>query len=883
MNNEQDLSWETLSEHYEKLRNLSSDEQQRYIDQHCNDETLKKELFSLLAVDEDSAVYFDSLTKNVISPAVDELGDLPPSSGRVYNYRLLKKIGRGGMGNVYLAERDDDTFKSQVAVKILRRGMDSEDILERFRVERQILAQLNHPNITHLLDGGITSDGRPYFVMEYVEGKTITEYCDDKNLSLEQRIELFKQIFDALIYAHQNLVIHRDLKPGNIYVTEHGDVKLLDFGIAKLLDEKNTQHITLSKTGQRLMTPEYASPEQVKGIPMNTASDIYQLGLVLYKLLCGKPPFSFQDCSLAETESIILKEFPQKPSTLLSGIDEIELSEICKKRKTTPQKLKQDLKGDLDQIILKALHKVPERRFKSVLEFREDIDKYQNGLPVKSRGDSFGYRAVKYVQRNKIFLSVAALFLVTLTLFTIFYNISITEQRNHAQNEAEKAAQVTSFLMELFEANDPAMSQGEEITAWELLQQGEERIELLENQPEVQAQMLDVTGQIYRRLGDFSRAEGLLLKAKNIRGETYGPNHTETLAIYDHLGLLYSDTGNFSKADSVLRRALYLKRDQAKISDPSLSNTKTNLAYVSRRMGNYSEAERLYRQSYEIRKAFLGDDHPSTIENLSSLGVTLINKGDYTGAEQILRQVLEYRREAMAPSHPDLAMSMNNLGAVLLNVGVFSEAESLFRESLEMRQNLFGNLHPKVALTMNNLGISLRDQGNYIQAADYLLEALEIRKNVLGRDNVNTAISNFSLGELKLQTGESDEAVTHFQNAYEIFRSKLSENHSFTARTMMALGSAYLHQGNEETAEDYINRGYEKVTEIHHENSLEMALADWEYGTYLQYSGDYDTAIEHLQKAFETLQSVEIEHSLRQNKILAQIEAIVQPDITEEI
>ena len=868
------FSWDGLSRMYEELRKIPPNERDAWIEKNCPDEWIKEELYSLLQVDEDSADYFDSLTSNVISPALDELSDLPPASGKVYNYKLLRKIGRGGMGNVYLAERDDDMYKSRVAVKILRRGMDSKDILERFHTERQILARLNHPNITHLLDGGITSDGRPYFVMEYVQGKPITEYCDEKKLPVNERIELFNQICDALAFAHQNLVIHRDLKPRNILVTDQGNVKLLDFGIAKIVDNESSQNLTLSDSNERLMTPEYASPEQVRGATVNTASDVYQLGLVLYKLLSGKTPFDFENKSLLETERLILTQIPQKPSSYLASLTLSEMEEISHKRKTNPNKLIRKLKGDLDLIILTAIQKEPEQRFTSVLEFRRDIERYKRRLPVRSRGNRFGYKTIKYIQRNKLFLAIAAVFLIMLTSFSVFYNFSITEQRNQAQNEAEKAAQVTSFLMELFEANDPSLSQGEELTAWQLLQNAEERIELLENQPEIQAQMFDVTGQIYRRMGDFDRAEEFLNRALDLRISLYGPNHSETLAVYDQLGLLYSDTGNFVRADSMLRHALAIRFSQSSPNDPALSDTKTNLAYVLRRTGDYTEAERLYRNSYDIRKRHYGENHPSTIENLSSLGVTMINKGDYLNSESVLRQVLELRRNTLGSNHPDLAMSLNNLGAVLLNIGLFSEAESLFRESLEMRQHLFGDLHPKVALSMNNLGIALREQNRYVRARDYLLEALEIRKYLLGRDNVNTAISKFSLGQLKLQSGEVHSALDLLQHAHEIFEKHLSDSHSFTARTKMAVGSCYMEMGESELAENFITSGYEKVMEIHHESSLEMALADWELGTFFQNRGEYDKASEHLQGAYDTLQKVERGTTFRQEKVLAQRERI---------
>ncbi|MCC5939988.1 MAG: serine/threonine protein kinase [Balneolaceae bacterium] len=866
--------WKTLSDLYEEAHKLTPGEQTAFVEKNCSDPAMRDELLSMLNVDESSSRFFDSLTSNIIRPAFEELSDLPPQSGTVHNYRLIKKIGRGGMGSVYLAERNDDAFETRVAVKILRRGLDTEDILQRFDSERQILAQLNHPNITHLIDGGITCDNRPYFVMEYVEGKPINTYCDENNLTIDDRLKLFFQICDALSYAHQNLVIHRDLKPGNILVTNQGYVKLLDFGIAKLIDDKVPFPKTIAQTGIRLMTPEYASPEQVSGKPMNTASDIYQLGLVLYNLLSGCRAFSFKNKSLIETEQVILEQEAKKPSHKLYELDSTHLKKIADKRSIGPKKLIQELKGDLDTITINALQKEPSQRYQSVVEFREDIERYLEGLPIRSRRKNFTYRSLKFLKRNQLPVATVSVFIAMLISFFIFYNLSITEQRNEAQKEALKAAQITSFLVDLFEANDPTQFQGETLTAWQLLEQGEERIKLLEGQPEVQAQMFEVTGQIYRKIGQFDRSEELLSNALDLRKEHLGENHTETISVYNELGLLHSDLGNFEKSDSLLRLALNLQLDDASSNASMLAETKFNLAYILRRMGNYDEAEDLYRQSYELRNREYGQNHESTVASMSSLGVTLLNKGNYTESEKIFREVLELRKDLIGPIHPDLAMSMNNLGATLLTIGRFKEAEDLFRESLKMRKLLLGNMHPKVALTMNNLGISLMEQGHFDSAYDHISEALSIRSTVLGDNNVNTAISKFSLGELYLYTERPSDAQKVLKEAYDVFYNRLSENHSFTARTKMALGLTYLYQDNRDLAEEYIQTGFRHLQEIHSSHSLEKALGIREYAIFKQITGSYAEARDLYREAIDILKEIEGENSDRQENIALLINSL---------
>ena len=867
MGTDHNTYWLTLRNLYGLAQELSPSEQILFAEENCSDPQMKKELLDLLHADESSIHFFDSLTNSLIKPAFEELSDLPPHSGNVNNYKLIRKIGRGGMGSVYLAERNDEAFTNRVAVKILRRGLDTDDILARFESERQILAQLNHPNITHLLDGGITCDGRPYFVMEYVEGKPINRYCDDNKLDLNERLNLFFQICDALSYAHQNLVIHRDLKPGNILVTKNGFVKLLDFGIAKLLDDNFQHPITISQTGIRLMTPEYASPEQVSGKPMNTTSDIFQLGLVLYNLLTGCTTFSFKNKSLIETERVILDQQALKPSQKVNGLSHLRRKKVSANRNTGPEKLISDLKGDLDTIVMNALQNDPAKRFQSVVEFKEEIERYLDGLPIRSKRQNFSYRTLKFIKRNQLPVATVSIFVATLISFFIFYNLSITEQRNEAQKEALKAAQVTSFLMDLFEANDPTQFQGENLTAWQLLEQGEERIQLLEGQPEVQAQMFEVTGQIYRKIGQYERSEELLHHALEIRKEVLGHHHNETIDIYNELGLLYSDLGNFSMADSLLRLALNIQMESGSQYPGTLSETQFNLAYILRRMGNYNEAEELYRRSYELRHRTFGQNHQNTIASMSSLGVTLLNKGNYTESEKIFRDVLELRRELIGPIHPDLAMSMNNLGASLLMIGRFKEAESLFRESLNMRTQLLGNMHPKTALTMNNLGISQMEQGLYADAEETIQNALSIRTAVLGDDNINTAISKFSLGELYLHTSRATEAGEILREAYTVFLERLSENHSFTARTKMAIGMSYLALNEPEHAEDYILKGFQNLQEIHRETSLEKALGIREYATFMQKTGNYVRADELYTEALEMLTEIEGPESERQQKI----------------
>lgn len=501
-------NWEKLAELYDQVSVMPEKERSTFLSENCPDEGMRKELLTLLRVDESSEKYFEEMASDLISPAYDELSDLPPETGQAGSYRILKKIGRGGMGSVYLAERSDDVYKREVAVKILRRGMDSEDILARFHRERQILAQFSHPNITHLIDGGLTEDGRPYFVMEYVEGVPITEYCDAHRLSIRDRLGLFTQVCEALQYAHQNLVIHRDLKPGNILVTNEGQVKLLDFGIAKLVDE--TDEPILTRTGFRLLTPEYASPEQIRGKQVNTSSDIYQLGMVLYKLLCGELPFTFSGNSMLEAERIILGEEPEKPGRKITSFDEDQLKGICENRSTTKKALVNELTGDPETIILKALSKESEMRYSSAEQLNRDILNYLKDLPISARPESRTYRWGKFVRRNKLGVALG-----TLSALLFFAGVGgILWQSNQTRIEAERAlleseraTAVKEFLTNMITAANPYISEGDVPSIFDILEQGSVMVDSeLADRPVLAAEMHGVIGRTYFGLSVIDRA-----------------------------------------------------------------------------------------------------------------------------------------------------------------------------------------------------------------------------------------------------------------------------------------------------------------------------------------------------------------------------------------
>ncbi|RMI19785.1 MAG: serine/threonine protein kinase, partial [Calditrichaeota bacterium] len=554
MNTEQ---WQNVQDLFEKALTKPPSERENFLKEACGDNSqLYREVASLLQADSDT----HDLLK---SPAFDTFGfmdSLPHSGQRIGPYRVIEELGMGGMGAVYLAERADGQFEQQVALKLIKTGMATQQILKRFQSERQILARLQHPNIARLLDGGITDDGAPFFAMEYIQGEPITAYCDRHRLSIEERLKLFIMVCEAVQYAHRNLVVHRDLKPNNILVTEEGVVKLLDFGIARMLDEESLAvgGQTLTQAGTRVLTPEYASPEQVRGEPVTTASDIYSLGVLLYELLSGKRPYEVSSTSPLEMEKIICQTTPPKPSSAFKQLAntnpehpvESPPGEIARRRGTSPEKLKKQLSGDLDTICLMALRKEPERRYQSAQQMAEDIKRYLTDRPLLARPDTFEYRFRKFVGRNRTLLTGISMVMVLITALVIYYTVRLSRERDRAQLEARKATQVSQFLSSLFEVSEPGQSMGEAITARELLDKGAARLETeLATQPEVQATMMDVIGEVYYSLGLYDQSLSLLQKALDIRRRLFGEVHPDVARSQVALGNILREMGKYPEAE----------------------------------------------------------------------------------------------------------------------------------------------------------------------------------------------------------------------------------------------------------------------------------------------------------------------------------------------
>ncbi|MEM9598404.1 MAG: protein kinase, partial [Acidobacteriota bacterium] len=527
--------WQRLEEIFHAALALDVEERPAYLAEACgDDDALRREAAELLESVGDADERIGGAVSAGLEVALEAIaGGVPETIGP---YRILRELGEGGLANVYLGERTEG-YTQQVAVKVLKRGMDTVDILRRLRQERQILADLDHPHIARLLDGGTTADGRPYVVMEHIEGEPIDDYCDRRGLTVQERLELFTKVCAAVHHAHRSLVIHRDIKPSNLLVTPEGNPKLLDFGIAKLLDPSRAR-ATVAHTGAgiRWLTPGYASPEQVVGAPLTTATDIYSLGVLLYQLLTGRPPHRFPTDHPAEVERVMRDVEPQRPSAAAGGEPTEDgpgtrpAAERAKDRGTTPERLVKSLRGDLDNIVRMAMHAEPERRYASAEQLADDVANHLASMPVRARPETFGYYAAKFVRRHRG--AVAAAVVVVLSLVGGIVGTTralwIAEtQRERAERLRDQSEEVAGFMIDLFRAPDPDIALGRDLSAWQLLENGAQRVEALDGQPLRQAALMHAMGRSYQNLGRYDEARSLLGRSLDRRREALGEGHPE--------------------------------------------------------------------------------------------------------------------------------------------------------------------------------------------------------------------------------------------------------------------------------------------------------------------------------------------------------------------
>jgi eukaryotic-like serine/threonine-protein kinase len=702
------------------------------------------------------------------APQIDGAREIGP-------YKLLSVLGDGGMGVVYLAEQAAPV-RRRVAIKVLKLGMDSEQLVARFEVERQALAVMDHPNIARVMDAGVTPRGRPYFAMEYVRGTPITNYADTHRLTTTERLRLFIDICHAVQHAHLKGVIHRDIKPSNVLVAagEMGPVvKVIDFGIAKAAGLGLTERTLVTQLGQMIGTPEYMSPEQAEmsGLDVDTRTDIYSLGVLLYELLVGALPFELSTKPGYVIAHTLRERDVPRPSTRLTTLGDT-LDIVAQHRSTTAESLRRTLRGDLDWIILKAMDKDRTHRYETANGLAADIERHLGDQPVMARPPSAPYRVRKFVRRNRVVVVAAGLAITALALGAGAATVGLLEARQ-AQLRAERAAvtaeQVSDFLVELFRVSDPGEALGSTITAREVLDRGADRIQSeLAGQPAVQARLMAVMGEVYRQLGLYASAQPLLESAVAAAEQAPDPEEARLVEALRRLGSVYRMQGDAAAAEAPLRRALELARSNRRTEPELLASALQGLGAAYLTLSRFAEAEPLLSEALAIQERSLGPDHASTAITLSNLAALHLQRRDPARAEPYLRRAIEADERRLGPDHPHVAESLLSLGALHYREGRYVQAEAAYLRAQRIWDAVLEADHPYLAMTHNNLGEARWALRRYDEAEEHLLHSLALKERIYGADRPTVATTLKALGNVYRDQGRFAEAEPLYLRALRI-------------------------------------------------------------------------------------------------------------------
>ncbi len=745
-------------------------------------------------------------------------------------YRLVSLIGQGGMGSVWLAERCDGRFEGHAAVKLLNVAVIDRASEERFRREGNILARLTHPNIARLSDAGVSPAGQPYLVLEYVDGQPIDHYCDAHALSIDARLRLFLDVLEAVTHAHANLVVHRDIKPGNVLVSVAGHVKLLDFGIAKLLENDDapgdgTRSETAALTRDAwAATPQYAAPEQLAGGTVTTATDVYALGVLLYVLLTGKHPAGAAARSPATLMHAIMEVAPRRPSDAVSQPEtpDVPLTHAIRCG-TTPARLRRQLRGDLDTIVAKALKKDAEERYASVTALADDIRRFLRNEPITARRDTLAYRTVTFVRRNAAAVTASAAVIVLLAGLTTYHTIRLETERDRAQREAAKARKASDVLTGLLTTADP-YDQGARTdpTIRGVLDTGAEQVRKdLDGQPELQAGMLTVLGRIYRRLGLYERAQPLLEQALASGNAAFNGDHVDVAQTLHDLGVVLADKGDYAAAAQRLEQSLAMRRRLLGDEHPDVAVTLSELGRVYQDLGLNERAEPLQREALRIRRKVLGEEHRETAVSQSDLASVLRLSGDLAAAEVLLEQCLAINRKTRGEVHPNTSATLHYLALIAAARRDEAGAETMLRQALDIARRTLGEKHPVVATTLNSLSHVLAARGRNDEAAAALRDALAIARPALGSDHQLVAIYAINLASVQLARHQAAAAEALLREALPIRarapgllpgrRRTAIEDDWSVATTEALLGAALAAQGRYADAETVLLNAHREL------------------------------------------------------------------------
>jgi serine/threonine-protein kinase len=795
--------WQRLESVFFEALERAPAERAAFLDAACEgDGIFRAEVEAVLAAHDDGADRDDAMAGDeAANPANAMIG------ARIGPYRLETLIGRGGMGEVYRATRVDEQYHQEVAVKLVRPGLATREVIRRFRVERQILANLQHPNIATLLEGGVTPDGQPYLVMQYVRGATITAYADERGLSTVDRLQLFRIVCDAVQYAHANLVVHRDLKPSNILVTDDGQVRLLDFGIAKLLDP-GTSPGDDALTGDTLaFTPEHAAPEQLRREPVTTATDVYSLGVLLYELLTGVPPF--RSPSPAELYHAVCDLAPVRPSVAAAGSprESVDVSEppASSGRPLRRSRRANRLPVDLDHIVLMALRKEPERRYASAGQFAEDVARFLQGLPVMARPDSVGYRVRRFVGRNRTAVALAALAFISLFTGLLGTTMQARQTRIEAATaaaERDRAEHVSSLLVDVFRLSDPGSTRGQTVTAREVLGQGAARIaQDLADQPEAQGDLLAEVGRIYQNLGLFDEADVHLSRSLDLRRSVHGERHPRVAQTLILMSSLRVNQGQAAEAIEFATDASAMLRDASpRQPHPLLPDALIAMGLALRTGNEPARAAEAYAEAAWQLEAVSSTGDARIAQAYFGWADAAHGQGRFDLADSLLEETITSFRQLGVTVHPDLATSMFDLAVLRTHRRRAAEAEPLLRESLDMRRAIYGDTHPAVGQVLTALAHALSLLGQYAEADDIAAAAVATADSAWGRNHDAAAQARLARGFILFKLDRGEQAVAILRDAGAILRAQPGASPARLVGVDIMIAQAYASMGRYDLA-----------------------------------------------------------------------------------
>lgn len=796
--------WDLIQTLFHGAADLPKSEQRAYLESACDgDPSLMTDVLTLLGEDERAASLLDRNVADVAHEVFDDDLSRALPFKEFGPYRIVRGLGEGGMGVVYLAERTD--LRTMVAIKILRDAWVSPARRERFSAEQRTLAHLNHPSIARLYDANTLADGTPWFVMEYVEGTPLLNYANQHQLSLNERLKLFRSVCEAVQYAHGQAIIHRDLKPSNILVKNDGSVRLLDFGIAKHLDSVDASD-DLTRTGPRLMTPAYAAPEQIRGERVGVHTDVYSLGVILYELLAGCLPFDLSNQSPAQVQSTLCEREPEKPSAIAARIPKATRTShpILSASKTA--------RADLDVLCLTAMHKEPERRYRSVEALIRDVDHFLKAQPLEARPDNLPYRLGKFLSRNRTAVSAAALVFFSIVGLVIFYTVRLTRARNAAIAEAARTQRVQHFMENLFQGGDEAAGPADDLRVVTLLDRGAQQARSLDSDPAVQADLYQTLATSYQLIGKYDQADSLYNSALEKRKSVYGPDSAEVAETLVSLSLLRRDQGNLKDAENFSHEGLDMAKRHLPPNHPEIAAAASALGQVLVARGEYAQAIPILQDAFRVQ-SLPGAPVADLATTMTELANAQFYTGHYAESDSLNRRILEMDRKAFGANHPNVAEDLSNLASIQYEWGHYAEAEKYDRQAIAIAQAWWGRDHPETSSFLTLLGRALVAQSKFDEAGPLLREALAIQEHVYGKVQTRVASTVSELGRLALAQDKLDEAEADFNRALNIWMTVYNGKHYYIGTALGNLGGVAMVRKQYAPAQSYFSEALQMFSQ----------------------------------------------------------------------